>query len=52
MANSEPSADILARMERLYPEVINLALDRVERLLEALGRPQDKLPGVVHRLIE
>ncbi|MCH8238572.1 MAG: bifunctional folylpolyglutamate synthase/dihydrofolate synthase, partial [Proteobacteria bacterium] len=48
VANSEPSADILARMERLYPEVINLALDRVERLLEALGRPQDKLPGVVH----
>ncbi len=48
MPNLESSADILARMERLYPDVIDLALDRVERLLEALGRPQDKLPGVIH----
>ncbi len=46
--NLESSADILARMERLYPDVIDLALDRVERLLEALGRPQDRLPGVIH----
>lgn len=46
--NLESSADILARMERLYPDVIDLALDRVERLLDTLGRPQDKLQGVIH----
>ena len=27
---------------------IDLSLDRIERLLEALGRPQDRLPPVVH----
>lgn len=42
------SAEILRRMEVLYPEIIDLELSRVERLLEALGRPQDKLPSVIH----
>lgn len=32
----------------LHPKVIDLTLDRVWRLLEALDNPQDRLPPVVH----
>lgn len=32
----------------LHPKIIDLTLDRVDRLLERMGRPQDKLPPVVH----
>ncbi len=39
---------ILERLMRLHPKVIDLTLDRVYRLLEALGNPQDRLPPVVH----
>ena len=48
MRHNDTSTDILERMEHLFPEVIDLELDRVLRLLDALGRPQDKLKGVVH----
>ncbi|MEP2715216.1 folylpolyglutamate synthase/dihydrofolate synthase family protein [Pseudophaeobacter sp.] len=39
---------ILARMLALHPKIIDLTLDRVWRLLERLGNPQDNLPPVVH----
>ncbi|MFY0662695.1 MAG: bifunctional folylpolyglutamate synthase/dihydrofolate synthase [Shimia sp.] len=39
---------ILARMLALHPKIIDLTLDRMWRLLEALGNPQEKLPPVVH----
>ncbi len=39
---------ILTRMMALHPKVIDLTLDRVRRLLRALGDPQDRLPPVVH----
>ena len=39
---------ILQRMMTLHPKVIDLTLDRVWRLLETLGHPQDRLPPVVH----
>ncbi len=39
---------ILARLLTLHPKVIDLALDRVLALLDALGRPQNQLPPVVH----
>ncbi|GGX40498.1 bifunctional folylpolyglutamate synthase/dihydrofolate synthase [Tateyamaria omphalii] len=39
---------ILARMMALHPKVIDLTLDRVWRLLEALGNPQNDLPPVIH----
>jgi dihydrofolate synthase/folylpolyglutamate synthase len=39
---------ILERMMALHPKVIDLTLDRVWRLLEALGNPQDDLPPVIH----
>ena len=39
---------ILERMMSLHPKVIDLTLDRVWRLLDALGNPQDRLPPVIH----
>ena len=39
---------VLERLSRLHPKLIDLSLDRVERLLAALGNPQDDLPPVVH----
>ena len=38
----------LARLSRYHPKSIDLSLGRIERLLEALGRPQDRLPPVIH----
>lgn len=39
---------ILERMMALHPKVIDLTLDRMWRLLEALGNPQKNLPPVIH----
>lgn len=39
---------ILARLTRLHPKKIDLTLGRTLGLLEKLGRPQDKLPPVIH----
>ncbi|MGY6628830.1 MAG: bifunctional folylpolyglutamate synthase/dihydrofolate synthase [Oceanicaulis sp.] len=38
----------LARLARLHPKSIDLSLGRIERLLSALGDPQDRLPPVIH----
>ncbi len=38
----------LQRFEGLYPETIELSLGRIEAALERMGRPQDRLPPVVH----
>ena len=44
-----PTSDrVLERLGRLHPKLIDLSLGRVERLLAALGNPQDGLPPVVH----
>ena len=46
---SAPGSDaILARMMALHPKIIDLTLDRVWRLLAALGHPERDLPRVVH----
>ena len=45
---SKSSDIILERMMSLHPKVIDLTLDRVWRLLAALGNPQDRLPPVIH----
>ncbi|SPF81229.1 bifunctional folylpolyglutamate synthase/dihydrofolate synthase [Pseudoprimorskyibacter insulae] len=46
---TEPTSDvILERMMRLHPKVMDLTLDRVWRLLEALGNPQNDMPLVIH----
>lgn len=39
---------LLARMMALHPKVIDLTLDRMWRLLDALGQPQNALPPVIH----
>ncbi len=38
----------LARFLSLHPKSIDLSLDRMARLLDRLGRPQDRLPPVIH----
>jgi dihydrofolate synthase/folylpolyglutamate synthase len=40
--------DVLARLKRLHPLMIDLSLGRIERLLCKLGDPQLKLAPVVH----
>jgi len=39
---------ILERMMALHPKIIDLTLDRMLRLLDALGNPQNDLPPVIH----
>ena len=45
---TQSSDAILARMMALHPKIIDLTLDRVWRLLDALDNPQEKLPPVIH----
>ena len=45
---SPRSTAILERLLALHPKKIDLALDRMLRLLGALGNPQLKLPPVIH----
>jgi dihydrofolate synthase/folylpolyglutamate synthase len=39
---------ILERVMRLHPRSIDLGLERIERLLAALGSPERQLPPIVH----
>ncbi len=39
---------LLARMMEFHPKIIDLTLDRVWRLLGALGHPERALPPVIH----
>jgi dihydrofolate synthase/folylpolyglutamate synthase len=50
MLQAQPgeAAAILARLQLLYPTLIDLSLGRVERLLDVLGNPQLQLPPVIH----
>ena len=45
---TQSSDVILERMMTLHPKVMDLVLDRVWRLLNAMGDPQDRLPPVIH----
>ena len=46
---SGPGSDlILERMMALHPKVIDLTLDRVWRLLDAVDHPERRLPPVIH----
>jgi dihydrofolate synthase/folylpolyglutamate synthase len=45
---NQTSDRVLERLMSLHPKVIDLTLDRVERLLAALGHPERRLPPVVH----
>jgi dihydrofolate synthase / folylpolyglutamate synthase len=42
------SDDLLAELKRLHPLLIDLSLERIQRLLAKLGNPQDRLPPVIH----
>ena len=42
------SDSALERLKLLHPKKIDLSLGRIERLLDSLGRPQDRLPPVIH----
>jgi dihydrofolate synthase/folylpolyglutamate synthase len=44
----EASESILARFLALHPKLIDLSLDRIERLLGEIGSPQTCLPPVIH----
>jgi dihydrofolate synthase/folylpolyglutamate synthase len=46
--NASTSDAILDRMMALHPKIIDLTLDRMLKLLDALGNPQDQLPPVIH----
>ena len=39
---------ILARLHGLHPRLIDLSLDRLQRLLADLGHPEQRLPPVIH----
>jgi dihydrofolate synthase / folylpolyglutamate synthase len=39
---------LLERLSHLHPKVIDLSLERIERLLARLGHPERDLPPVVH----
>src|ERR1700716_4410779 len=39
---------IVARLLGLHPRLIDLSLDRMWRILDALGHPERRLPPVIH----
>jgi dihydrofolate synthase/folylpolyglutamate synthase len=41
-------ADLQTRLLALHPKRIDLSLNRIERLLAALGHPERRLPPVIH----
>ncbi len=40
--------NIFDRLQKLHPKIIDLKLERVERLLNKLGNPEKKLPSIIH----
>src|SRR5262245_4444313 len=42
------SDEVLERLKLLHPKLIDLKLDRIERLLAALGHPERTLPPTFH----
>mgnify|MGYP003323847922 CR=1 FL=1 len=40
--------EILKRLESLHPKIIDLKLERVNRLLRKLGNPERSLPPIIH----
>lgn len=42
------SEETLNRLMSLHPKVIDLSLERMQRLLDCLGNPENSLPPVIH----
>jgi dihydrofolate synthase/folylpolyglutamate synthase len=40
--------DLVHRLGQHHPKTIDLSLDRIKRLLSALGNPEENLPPVIH----
>jgi len=47
-ADDTKSTAVLERLLALHPKKIDLALDRIQRLLDELGNPETKLAPVIH----
>jgi dihydrofolate synthase / folylpolyglutamate synthase len=47
-ARPEPLGELIARLSTLHRRPIDLGLERMQRLLERLGRPERRLPPVIH----
>jgi dihydrofolate synthase / folylpolyglutamate synthase len=45
---SEITVQLIERLSRLHPRLIDLKLDRMQRLLADLGNPHQKLPPIIH----
>lgn len=43
-----PLDQLLGDLKRLHPLLIDLSLGRIERLLQRLGHPEQRLPPVIH----
>jgi dihydrofolate synthase/folylpolyglutamate synthase len=48
LATNDAAGLILARLQTLYPQLIDLSLGRVQRLLADAGHPEQRLPPVIH----
>lgn len=48
MTNTKAADREIERLMALHPKGFDLSLDRISRLLERLGNPQDRLPPVIH----
>lgn len=47
-AERPTASERIERLLAIYPKGFDLSLERISRLLEALGNPQDRLPPVIH----
>ncbi len=47
-SSSETVAQALSTLQALHPKKIDLGLERIERVLAALGHPEQKLPPTIH----
>ncbi|MDR0809945.1 MAG: bifunctional folylpolyglutamate synthase/dihydrofolate synthase [Gemmobacter sp.] len=48
MTDTTRSDALLQRMMAFHPKIIDLTLDRVNRMLAALGHPEERVPPVIH----
>jgi dihydrofolate synthase/folylpolyglutamate synthase len=47
-ARAQPLGDVIARLSALHPARVDLDLQRMQRLLERLGHPEQELPPAIH----
>jgi dihydrofolate synthase/folylpolyglutamate synthase len=47
-ARAQPLGDVIARLSTLHPQRVDLDLQRMRRLLDLLGHPEQELPPAIH----